>query len=142
MTADKTLSPAPITGKVVAKAPPISAIAVLQEIVQLGREWIQVHEEESTKRTAIQAHADVRIAEIHSRRDLFLTHLDRSFDERQRLFDDLFRQLDQAMSGNPAAVPTILATISTLAHKSPFADLHDPIALRQKLDDPDAEWTV
>ncbi|MGQ0631972.1 MAG: hypothetical protein ACT4P1_13115 [Sporichthyaceae bacterium] len=142
MTADKTLSPAAITGKIVDKAPPISPMAVVTEIVQLGREWIRVHEEESTKREAIRAHADVRIAEIHERRDLFLSYLDRSFDERERVFDNLFRQLDQAMSGNPEAVPTILASISTMAHKSPFADLHDPVALRQKLDDPNAEWTV
>lgn len=60
----------------------------------------------------------------------------------QRNFDELFRSLDRAIESNADLVPSILASISALAHKSPFADLHDPQLVRQMLDDPNHEWTV
>jgi|SRR4051794_13248270 len=117
-------------------------MAVIHQVVTLGRDWAQVHDAETTKRAEIAANADVTIAEIHARRDLFLTYLDKSFDERARTFDQLFDRLDKALAGNPELVPSILASISALAHKSPFADLHDPQLLRRMLEDPDHEWTV
>jgi hypothetical protein len=54
----------------------------------------------------------------------------------------LFAHLDDALANNFEAVGIIHSSITTLALKSPFADLHDPVALRQKLDDPTAEWEV
>lgn len=117
-------------------------MAVVQQIVALGKEWSLVHEQEVTKRTQIDATAAVAIQEIRARKKLFLTYLDRSFDERTKNFDELFRSLDRAIESNTELVPSILASISALAHKSPFADLHDPQLMRQMLDDPDHEWTV
>lgn len=136
---NEPVTPAPVAGRIIG---PDSAMNVLDEVLRLGREWVQVHEEASTKRTAIQADAEVTIAQIHARRDLFLTYLDRSFDEREQNFEALFARLDEALASSPEAVGAILSSITTLALKSPFADLHDPVALRQKLDDPGAEWAV
>lgn len=117
-------------------------LAVVQQIVMLGKEWSLVHEQEVTKRAQIDATADVAIKEIRARKKLFLTYLDRSFDERAKNFDELFRSLDRAIESNADLVPSILTSISALAHKSPFADLHDPQLVRNMLDDPDHEWTV
>lgn len=137
------LTNAPITAKVVGKAAgPLSAATLLEEIIKLTQEWIQVHEQETTKRALIEAEAEVQIAEIHARRDLFLTYLDKTFDEREKNFEELFTRLDDALANAPDAVGVILSSITTLALKSPFADLHDPVVLRQKLDDPSAEWEV
>ena len=139
----KALTSVPIAGKIVGNvAGPLSAATVLDEIVKLTKEWIQVHEEETTKRVQIKADTKVQIAEIHARRDLFLTYLDKTFDEREKNFEVLFARLDDALANNFEAVGMILSSITTLALKSPFADLHDPVALRQKLDDPTAEWEV
>ncbi len=117
-------------------------MAVVQQIVGLGREWALVHEQEVSKRAQISAKADVAIEQIRARKKLFLTYLDRSFDERAKNFEELFRSLDRAIESNAELVPHILASISALAHKSPFADLHDPQLVRQMLEDPDHEWTV
>lgn len=137
------LTSAPITAKVVGKAAgPLAAASLLEEIVKLAEEWITVHEEETTKRVQIEAEAEIKLAEINARRDLFLTYLDKTFDEREKNFDRLFTRLDDALANKPEAVGVILSSITTLALKSPFADLHDPVALRQKLDDPAAEWPV
>lgn len=143
MSATQPLTSIPLAGRIVAKTTgPLSGAAVLGEIVSLAREWIQVHEEESTKRAQIKASTDVRIAEIHARRDLFLTYLDKAFDEREHNFNGLFARLDQALATDSSAVASILSSMTTLALKSPFADLHDPVALRTKLEDLEAEWQV
>lgn len=120
----------------------INPLMVLDEITKVTREWIQIHEEEQTKRAQIAADVESRIADIHARRDLFLTYLDKTFDERDALFEALFERLDQAMTHDPTAVGDILGSITALAIKSPFADLRDPVALRAKLDDDDSEWEV
>jgi hypothetical protein len=117
-------------------------MAAVQQIVALGSEWALVHEQEVTKRAQIGESTKVAIEQIRERKELFLTYLDRSFDERSKNFDELFRSLDLAIESNADLVPHILASISALAHKSPFADLHDPQLVRQMLDDPDHEWTV
>lgn len=139
----KPLTGIPIAAEVLGKAAgPLSAANVLDDILELVREWIQVHEDETTSRVQIAADAEVKIEEIHAKRDLFLTYLDKTFDEREKNFEQLFARLDDALANNADAVGLILSSITTLALKSPFADLHDPIVLRQKLDDPEAEWEV
>lgn len=137
------LTSAPIPANVIGKAAgPLSAATVLDEIVKLTKEWVQVHEDEITKRAQIEADAKVTIAKIHAQRDLFLSYLDKTFDEREKNFEELFARLDVALANQPDAVGVILSSITTLALKSPFADLHDPVAVRQKLADPAAEWEV
>lgn len=59
-------------------------MAVVQQIVTLGKEWSLVHEQEVTKRAQIEATAAVAIKEIRARKKLFRTYLDRSFDERAK----------------------------------------------------------
>jgi hypothetical protein len=54
------------------------------------KEWIEVHEEETTKRVQIKTEAEVKITEINARRDLFLSYLDKTFDEREKNFEQLF----------------------------------------------------
>lgn len=143
MSERSSASSNPLQGKVLgATLGPISALGVVQDIVGLGKEWLSVHEVEMTKRAGIRSDAEVKIAEIQERRDLFLTYLDKAFDEREEQFRALFKGLDNALVSNSDAVGPLLSSISTLALKSPFSDLRDPELLRQKLGDPDAEWKV
>lgn len=138
----KPATPIPVPDVLGKAAGPLSAANILDEIFALARECIQVHEDETTKRAQIAADAEVKIAEIHARSGLFLTYLDKTFDEREKNFEQLFALLDDALANNANAVGGILSSITTLALKSPFADLRDPIAVRQKLDDPEAKWEV
>ena len=131
----------PLVGEVIAGGP-LSAATVLDDIAKLTTEWMQVHEAETTNSVQIKADTERAISEIHARRDLFLSYLDRSFDEREENFEQLFVRLDDALASQPEAVGFILSSITTLALKSPFADLRDADALRTELDDPEAEWTV
>ena len=96
----------------------------------------------SPSRTQIHAWESATIAEITAKERIFLTYLNRSFDERERNFAELFQALDKAMSEDVGDVAHILGAITTLAAKSPFNDLHDIELVKESLNDPDHEWTV
>ncbi|MGY1829059.1 hypothetical protein ACI8AA_01375 [Geodermatophilus sp. SYSU D01180] len=119
-----------------------AGLDLIREIVSLGRSWIEVHERGVTARAAISARERSLIAEIHARRDLFLGYLDRSFDEREQVFERLFEALDRAMADDVSSVAGVLGAITTLAAKSPFADLRDIELVRRNLADPDHVWTA
>jgi hypothetical protein len=120
----------------------LDAVWVVREIVATANHWIDVHETEVTKRSVIAAREHTLIEEIHARRDLFLTYLDRSFDEREMNFTELFRALDRALASDSASVASVLASITALAAKSPFADLVDIDLVKQNLADPNYLWTA
>lgn len=120
----------------------VDAMTVLNEVIGAVTTLVETHEVESTKREAIRARERALIEEIHARRDLFLTYLDRSFDERKTVFDGLFAALDKALSDDPTQVANVLGAITALAAKSPFKDLVDIDLVKQNLADPDHEWTV
>ena len=135
---------APKTGKIVnlPLATGLDAMTVVNQIAGAVYEWIKVHEEETTKRELIRAQENIVVTEIQARRELFLTYLDRSFDERERAFNELFRALDRAMDNDPGSVAAILGSITSLAAKSPFADLVDIDLVKSNLANPDHEWAV
>jgi len=120
----------------------LDAATVLNNVLAAAKEYAEVREVETTKRAQIEARKAVALAEIEARRELFITYLERSFDEREKNFAELFRALDAAMKSDTGQVAEILGAITTLAASSPFKDLHDPVAVRNALDDPNHEWEV
>ena len=120
----------------------LDAMSVVREIVATANHWIEVHEAEVTKRAMIAAREHTLIEEIQARREVFLTYLDRSFDEREQTFAELFRALERAMSSDSASVASVLGSITALAAKSPFADLCDIDLVKQNLADPNYLWTA
>lgn len=115
---------------------------LLTQIVRGVKEWAQLHETESTRREFIRAQERATVAEIRATRDVFIAYLDRSFDERRANFDRLFAALDRALTDDPSQVGPILTTVTTLAAKSPFADLSNIDLVKNRLQDPDHVWEV
>ena len=130
------------TGKLSSAVSAGDAVALLNTIVDAAQQYLETREIERGKREKIEADKQVALNEIHARSELFLTYLDRSFDERQANFTNLFAALDKAMTAGVGNVAEILGTITTLAATSPFKDLHDPVRVRQSLNDPDHQWDV
>ncbi|MHA7862092.1 hypothetical protein ACX1DX_12065 [Tessaracoccus sp. Y36] len=117
------------------------AVTVLNEIVNAAQDYLNTRQEEATKQAAIRARKEVELREIHDKSALFMTYLHRSFDERQRNFEELFAALDKAMETG-GDVGSVLGAITTLAASGPFKDLHDIELVRRNLSDPDHVWTV
>lgn len=114
----------------------------LDQVLNAVGGWVTVSQTEHTKRVAIAGREAVALAEIAAKRDVFLTYLDRSFDERADAFSRLFDALDRELAKGSTDLGPILGAITTLAAKSPFADLHDIELVKASLANPDHEWVV
>ena len=66
-----------------------NAVGVLSQILDAAQDYLIVRETEATKQEAIRARKEVDLSEIHAKRELFLTYLHRSFDERRKNFKEL-----------------------------------------------------
>ena len=123
-------------------SPPLDAALALKQVIDAAQEYLETREVEITKRTQIAAWESAVLADISAKKEIFLTYLNRSFDERERNFAELFQALDKAMVDGTGDVAQILGAITTLAAKSPFKDLQDITLVEKALSDPDHEWTV
>jgi ribonucleotide reductase alpha subunit len=111
-------------------------------IVSSYREYQQVAEQERTKRREIDTWEKETIAKINAQRDLLMTYLERSFDERAENFRSLFCVVDRAIAaGNNDQLALALHSITEIAKSSPFKELANLASVRAALDDPDHEWT-
>jgi hypothetical protein len=116
------------------------AKAVLEQMVAAVQQWQQTVETEQSKRAAIVADERKWITAIETDRQILLTYLDASFDERAANFRRLFDSLDQAMTANPSQVADALGAITTLAMKSPFNNLKDVATVTANLENLNFEW--
>lgn len=119
----------------------INPAECLQQIVLAYTEYKKIAEQEQTKRREINAWEQTTIAKINAQRDLLMTYLNRSFDERSENFRSLFSVVDQAIaSGNNEQLALALHSITEIAKSSPFKDLANLASVRAALDDPNHEW--
>ena len=89
-------------------------------------ETIKFCEVQKTKREKIRNDANVRIAEINAMTSCIKDYLNRSFDERDKLFENYFVVLDEAIrSENLTLMSQTLDSINSLAASSPFKALTD-----------------
>ncbi len=115
----------------------------LVDVVNAYARYRVVADQEQTKRQAIASRERVLLEEIRQRRELFLTCLERSFDEREAAFAQLFRALDVAIErSDGATMGAVLGQVVDLAKKSPFHSLSDLAAIQTALMDPSTNWSV
>lgn len=105
-------------------------------------EWVQLVQTETTKRANIAAWERTTVEEIRAQREVLITYLNRSFDERAENFRRLFDSLDTAIADRSDKVAEVLGAITALAMKGPFADLKDVGTATRALKDPDHEWEI
>lgn len=105
-------------------------------------ETIKFCEVQQTKREKIKADASVRIAQINAMTASIKNYLDRSFDERTKIFDNYFNVLDVAIEkGDMNLMASTLQSINSLAASSPFKDLNDLGKMTQCLSQ-GGEWDI
>lgn len=105
-------------------------------------ETIKFCEIQQTKREKIKADAGVKIAQVNAMTASIKSYLDRSFDERSKIFDNYFNVLDAAIEkGDMNLMASTLQSINSLAASSPFKDLNDIGKVTQCLSD-GGEWDI
>ncbi len=121
--------------------PNLNPAESLEQMVSAYTEYLTIAEQERTKRRDIEAWEKEAIARINAQRDLVITYLDRSFDERAETFRALFGVVDNALSeGNNEQLALALNSITEIAKSSPFKDLANLSSVRAALNDPNHVW--
>ena len=118
-------------------------VGALLEFVTMAGATVHTLMAEGTTRRRIDADLARDLETIRTTGDLLMGYLDHAHDERRQTFQRLFDALDAAMAlEDPALVGATLDGIVQLATHSPFADLADLAAVRAKLADPQADWSL
>ena len=121
--------------------PNLNPAESLQQMVSAYTEYLTIAEQEKTKRRDIEAWEKEAITRINAQRDLVITYLDRSFDERAENFRALFGVVDNALSeGDNEQLALALNSITEIAKSSPFKDLANLSNVRAALNDPNHVW--
>ncbi|MEA5597071.1 hypothetical protein [Rivularia sp. UHCC 0363] len=121
--------------------PNLNPAESLQQMVSAYTEYLTIAEQEKTKRRDIEAWEKEAITRINAQRDLVITYLDRSFDERAENFRSLFDVVDDALvSGDNEQLALALHSITEIAKSSPFKDLANLTSVRAALNDPNHVW--
>lgn len=115
----------------------------LKEIHQHYTEYQITVEQETTKRSAIEAKRQIDLAEIESKREFFMSFLDQSFGERKDVFGKFFEVVDSALDDDdPVKLKMALDGILETAKSSPFGHLVDIQQTQQALEDEEFVWKI
>ena len=113
----------------------------LEQMVSAYTEYLAIAEQERTKRRNIEAWEKESITRINAQRDLLMSYLDRSFDERAENFRALFGVVDNALiSGDNEQLALALNSITEIAKSSPFKEFANLNSVRAALNDPNHVW--
>ncbi len=120
---------------------PVDALGVISNIVNAASAVGQFCEQEETKRCEIEKEKQIAIEKIKTQREIFLTYLDKTFDERKASFAKYFDVVDDAIQkGNLQQLAIGLNHITDLAKSSPFKNLLDLKSVGAALENKNTEW--
>lgn len=115
----------------------INPLAALEAIVTTYGDYRKVVAQEKTKRAQIDAWRELNLEKIRAQREILLTYLDRTFDERKANFKKLFEVMDSALdAGQTELLTKTLDSVTQLAKTSPFRDIATVEQVRAILDAP------
>jgi len=114
----------------------INPMEVIRDVVKAYGDWKKVKYENEVKRSKIKSWEKVSLEKIRVQRDIFMTYLDLSFDERRGNFKSYFKVLDRAVKKQEIQIVTeTLSAIVKLAESNPFKDLSSVTNFRKTLKD-------
>lgn len=117
------------------KLTPADVVDMTKLFIDKSAEVAKFCEEQKTKRTLIRAQTQVAIHQIDTVRDFLKDYLERTFDERRRIFDKEFEIVDKCLAtGDTQTLAVSLNSITELAKSSPFKALADLGSVRKTLE--------
>lgn len=132
-----------IAGKAISKINPMEAI---KEIVTAYSDYKKIAVVEERKQAQINAWKQTELKRIEAQREILMTYLEKSFDERKEIFKNQFKYIDRAIVAaekgkNPdlqlAIITRSLESITDLAKSSPFKDIASVSQVRKMIEDKD-----
>jgi hypothetical protein len=120
---------------------PEEAKEVLNNLVTMAGEVQKFTEVQKTKRKEIEVKRDIIVEKIKSHKEILLSYLEKSFDERKDNFTHLFSIVDNAIENNNIQQLALgLDSINKLADSSPFKALASLENTKLALEDKNQEW--
>jgi hypothetical protein len=120
---------------------PEEAKEVLNNFVTMAGEVQKFTEVQKTKRKDIEAKRDIIVERIKSQKEIILSYLEKTFDERKENFSKLFSIVDNAIENNNIQQLALsLDSINKLADSSPFKALASIESVSKALEDKNHEW--
>lgn len=122
---------------------PTEALAALNNVVEAGREYFRLREQNQKTRAQLDAYRALETERIRAAERALTHYFDEVFKERAGNFRELWTRLDAAAeAGKDDTVRDVLGAIISLAQTSPLSGLADLGAVRAALDDPNMVWEL
>lgn len=113
---------------------PEQALNTLNDLYNKYVTLQEVKEANKTERKRIQDDKEKALAQIKATKDVLMTYLNRSFDERAMIFKKDFETIDTAIANNNMeALAITVQSVNTLAAQSPFKALVDLAQVKRSL---------
>ena len=121
----------------------VNPFQVVLTLVEFAGSWVTEVQRAETDRAGIAAWEQVQTGKILAQREILLTALNLTFDERRENFRRLFDGLDLAITaGDAAQAAAVLESITDLAEVSPFKELANLEIIVTELKRPEQVWDV
>ena len=128
-------------GKNFASANPKEALEAFNSLCNMAGEVTKFTEVQKTKRKAIEAQRDIIVEQIKSNKEIILYTLEKTFDEREKMFRKYFEVIDDALSKNNIQQLQLgLGSINQLAATSPFKSLENIESTQKALNNKNHTW--
>ena len=116
------------------KLDPEQALNTLNNLYNKYVELEKAREEYKTESDRIQADKEKALDQIAAIKDVLMTYLNRSFDERAIMIKQNFEVIDTAIANNNMeALAITVQSVNTLVAQSPFKALVDLAQVRREL---------
>jgi hypothetical protein len=116
---------------------------VFSQLLQTYAQYVEVREQEKTKREAIASREKIVLEEIEKRHHFMMKYLEKSFDERAKNFQQIFKSIDTALDKDDLnSLSLLLNSLTELAKTCPIKALASIDQARSALEDPDHTWEL
>lgn len=117
------------------------ALSAFNQVVEVLRDAIQIHETESTKREKLKTYRETEVLRIQAAKEALRDYFDRTYEERRETNKRLFDSLDLALAaGDVPAMQAVLGGIVEVARTSPLANAGDLGELQRAMADPNTTF--
>lgn len=120
---------------------PKEALESFNNLVNMAGDVTKFTEVQKTKRKTIEAQRDIIVSNIQSQKEIILSYLEKSFDERKENFSKFFAVVDHAIANNNMEQLAMgMNAINNLAASSPFKDLASIESTQKALTNSNHMW--
>lgn len=115
---------------------PEHVIQGITDCVNSVTDYLKIRESEQTKRVEIGARRDAAVAAIQAQKEMLLSVIQGTYNERALLIHENFKLLDKAIEkGDPALIGQFMGNIAGVAQSNALKQIGEASSMLPKQDD-------